>query len=237
MKSARDKLDEALAATGWSDNVAAFRTESDAVEKIAEHSLRLATWAKQFEIADVGNPALSFVRETQVSAQHVAALAALALYKPAAAAMRSMVECALYYTYFRTHPSELTTLMRDPAYFVDKAFLIDYHKSHTPDFGGLQSVFDLVGKLNAWYKRISAITHGQIPGKWVSHTSLAEIKPERELLMEVVKAYCDGEELVHWLYLCSAGRELWHDFSAKAKRKLLLGLSGDIKTKLGLDSA
>lgn len=237
MKSARDKLDEALAATAWNANVASFRADSDAVGKISERTLRLATWAKQFEIADSGNPALSFVRETQVSAQHVAALAALALYKPAAAAMRSMVECALYYTYFRTHPSELTTLLRDPAYFVDKTFLMDYHKSHTPDFGVLQSAFGWAGKLNQWYKRISAITHGQIPGKWVSHTSLADIKPEKELLTEVVKAYGDGEELVHWLYLCSAGRELWHDFSAPAKRILLSGLTGDIKSKLGLDIA
>jgi hypothetical protein len=235
MKTPSDGLDEALAGTDWNANVTAFRAERDAVQRIADRTLRLATWAKQFEIADVGNPALSFVREMQVSAQHVAALTALALYKPAASAMRSMVECALYYTYFRSHHSELATLLRDTTYFVDKAFLIDYHKIHTSEFTTLQSALGLVAKLTEWYKRISAITHGQIPGKWVSHTSLAGIRPVRDLLSLVVEAYCQGEELVHSLFLCTAGRELWQDFSASAKRSLLSGLNGDVKATLGLD--
>ena len=106
--------------------------DDEATAKIAAANLRLAVWALQLENADAGNPALSFVREMQIGGQHVTALVALSLYKPAAARIRSVFECALYYTYFRTHPSELQTLIRDPEYFVDKQELIDYHKKHWP---------------------------------------------------------------------------------------------------------
>jgi hypothetical protein len=112
----------------------------------------------------------------QVSSQYVAVLVALSLYKPAASAMRIMVETALYYTYFRTHHAELATLARDPAFYVEKRDLVEYHKKHTPDFGSLQSRLGVLVRLERWYSTVSAIVHGQIPGAWVEHKIVAEIK-------------------------------------------------------------
>ena len=173
----------------------------------------------------------------QVSSQYVAVLVALSLYKPAASAMRIMVETALYYTYFRTHHAELATLARDPAFYVEKRDLVEYHKKHTPDFGSLQSRLGVLVRLERWYSTVSAIVHGQIPGAWVEHKIVAEIKNIAATQEVVIRAFIEGEDIVHRLFLCTAGRALWDGFSATAKRHLLSGLRGDLKEALGMDSA
>jgi hypothetical protein len=231
------RLSGALKAINWDDNVSGFLSNSPAVEVIAQANLRLAVWCMQFEKVDRGNPALCFVRELQVANYHVAALAALALYKPAAGSMRAILETALYYSYFRTHPSELSTLVRDPDYFVAKKDLLEYHKEHTPDFTRLQNMLSLVVRLNKWYSSVSAIIHGQIPGKWIEHTSLAQIEYRQTTLDLVVEAFRECEEIVHGLFLCTVGRELWDSFSSSAKKQLIKGLSGSVKTAFQLDSA
>jgi hypothetical protein len=198
---------------------------------------RLALWCKQFEIVDRGNPALCFIRELQLAGHHVAALAALALYKPAAGSMRAVLETALYYTYFRTHIPELSTLVRDPNYFVMKADLLEYHKTHTSDFTKLQNALGLVERLNRWYNSVSAIIHGQVPGKWNDYAALADIKCSKATLDIVVANFGECDEIVHRLFLCTVGRELWDGFSSSAKKSLTAGLPGSTKAALGLDSA
>lgn len=232
-----EALGAALAAVDWNRNVSDFLKDAKLTEAIATANFRLAVWAKQFENIDKDNPALSFIREMQVSGHYVAALTALSLYKAAAASMRTMLETALYYSYFRTHPSELATLARDSNFFVVKADLLEFHKQHTPDFPALQQKLGLVVKLNAWYGFVSSITHGQIPGEWVEHKSLADMKHNKSALDIVVTTFCEGEELVHRLFLCTVGRVLWDTFSTPAKKYLIKGLHGDVKAALGLDAA
>ena len=231
------KLKDALLSVDWNANVAQFLQDTSAASDIGQGSLKLALWAKQFEICDKGNPALSFVREMQSSGFHVAALISLALYKPAAVAMRTIVETSLYYTYFRTHPCELVTLIRNPKFRMDKAILIEFHNEHTPEFKTLQSKLGLVGDLNDWYYKISAIIHGQIPGCWIEQRSLAEIRHAPSTLKVVIESFSQAVRIVHNMFLCTVGREMWKDFSSPVKGKLLAGLSGEIKTALGLDSA
>ena len=178
-----EKLSAALNAVDWNKNVTNVLADTVSATTIAERNLRIAVWARQFEIADKGNPALCFVREMQIAGQHVAALIALALYKPAASSMRAMFETALYYSYFRTHPSELATLVRDVGFYVEKRTLLEYHKIHTPRFPELQHKLGLVSRLDHWYSQVSAVIHGQIPGAWVEHKTVAEIAPIKKLRM------------------------------------------------------
>ena len=231
------KIQEALNAVDWNGNVNEFLAKHSLTEAVAQCNLRLATWSKQLENADKGNPALSFIREMQIAGYYTAVLTSLALYKPAAAATRTILETALYYTYFRTHPSELATLIRNEDYFMHKVEIIEYHKLHTPNFREFQNCFGLIGRLNQWYSRISSVIHGQIPGRWIKHKSIAEIRHEEANLQVVVEAFKEAEELVHHLLLCTVGVELWDSFSTTAKRKLISGISGKTKTTLRLDSA
>jgi len=232
-----DKLATALKSVNWSANIDAFLGEADLVKQVASASMRLATWALQFEIIDKDNPALCFIREMQVASHHVAALLGLALYKPAAGAMRTAVETALYFSYFRTHPSELATLAGDPDFFLSKAEIVDYHKLHTADFKNLQAQLGVVSGLSAWYSGVSAVIHGQVPGAWVAHKSLSEIKFDKATLQSAVTTFVQGEDLIHRFFLCTVGRQLWASVSTSAKQVLLKGLSGQLKTALGLDSA
>lgn len=231
------QLKSALKAVDWNSLVAEFESNESAVAIIDACCTRIAIWSKQFESADKGNPALSFIRASQTASQHVAATCALGLYKSAAASIRGILENGLYFTYFRIHRSELTTLARDPGYYVSRGELIAYHKIHTPDFKALQEKFGFIGNLDTWYSEVSRIVHGQIPGAWVEHTSLNGIKHNVDTLDDVVKRFKQGEELLHQLYLLTSGRELWDSFSLSAKRSLLAVLSSNIKAALGLHKA
>jgi len=233
---AYEKLKKALFSVDWNANVKAFLDDERALaEKMAQCNLRLAIWAKQFEKIDKGNPALPFIREMQLAASDVVTLTSLALYKPAAASMRTMLESALYYTYFRHHPAELATLVRNTAFYVEKSELLDYHKTHTPNFS--EQAFGLIDKLNKWYKRISSLAHGQKPGDWRTHRALAETQHVKKTLPIVVETFAEGVEIVHDLFLSTVGKALWNDFSSEAKRELIKGISGEKKTILGLDAA
>ena len=211
------QLKSSLKAVDWNALVDAFQSNSEALTVIDSCCTRIAIWSKQLESADGKNPALSFVRASQTAAQHVAAACALGLYRSAAASIRSILENGLYFTYFRVHRSELTTLTRDSTYHISRLELIAYHKIHSPGFKSLQDKFGFVGSLDIWYSEISAIVHGQIPGIWVEHTSLDGIKYSEETLKDVLEKFRRGEELLHHLYLLTVGRELWDSFSSPSK--------------------
>ena len=230
-------LAASLAAVNWNSNVKHFLGHPTAAEQLEKAALRLAVWAKQFENLEKGNPALCFIREMQVASQQVACLAALAIYKASASAIRATLELALYYTYFRTHHAELATLVRDQTYYVDKTDLLEYHRRHTAEFAKLQHELGLIGDINKWYSDVSAVIHGQIPGLWISQKKLEDTAYNEQLLNLVVDTYCKGGELVQRLFLCTAGREIWGGISAPAKRVVMHGVSGHIKDILGLDAA
>jgi hypothetical protein len=231
------KLILALKSVDWNGNVSKFVSDTAMLSQFANANLRTAVWAKQFEISDSGNPALAFVRSMQSAGQLVPVLAALAIYDAAAASMRALLENALHYTYFRSHPVELATLVRDTGYFVDKRSLVEFHKLHTKGFQEAQQALGLLSRLDAFYSKISAIIHCQIPGAWMSQKAVSEIAPNQKMLHNVLGAFLEAEEIVHRLFLCTVGKELWDAFSTTAKKKLLTGLPGPQKIALGLDAA
>ena len=166
------------------------------------------------------------------SAGHmIVALTSLALYKPAASAIRTVIETALYYTYFRTHHTELATLVRDNNYFVDKKAIIDYHKIHTVNFKSFQEKLGLLTRLEDSYNSLSAIVHGQLPGVWTSPSSLSKTVPIQKTRDDVVERFVLGEEVVHRLFLCTIAPTFWDDFSTASKKALLTGLPGDTKAR------
>ncbi len=231
------KLKDALSKVDWKTNTDQFIEDISTVSSMHKYNMKLAVWSKQFESADKGNPALSFIREMQIASYHVVTLISLALYKPAASSMRIILETALFYSYFRTHLCELTTLVKDDKYYVQKSDIIDYHKLHTPDFSELQNRFNLITNLDKWYRYISSVVHGQIPGEWFSQTQLSEVRHIDELKDISVNKFCEGVEIVHHFFLCTIARELWHGFSSSSKKELLKGIPGDTKTALHLDMA
>jgi hypothetical protein len=232
-----DKLSAALKAVDWKKNIVNFLADTPAAEKVAKCNMRLAIWAKQLESADKGNPSICFIREMQIVGQHVAVLIGLSLYKPAAGSIRSLVEAALYYTYFRTHPAELETLARAEGFYLEKKDVIGFHKDHTSMFVERQSKLGLLQRLEKWYGEVSGLVHGQIPGAWVEHKSVAEIKTIKATQDLAINAFCEGEDIVHRLFLCTVAQGLWDSFSTQSKTSLLSGLSGEEKKVLKLDAA
>lgn len=231
------KLSSALNAVDWKKNVIDMTSFSGNAEAIAAASLHLAVWSKQLERTDLGNPALCFVREIQSSAHNTAVLISLGLYKPAAASMRAILEGALYYTYFRSHPVELTTLVREQGYYIEKKEIIEFHKTHTLRFHDIERKLGLISRMEKLYGKTSAIIHGQIPGKWISYDSISSITYQERVCTEAIRLFEEVIEVVRRLFLCTVSQDLWHAFSKTAKIHILRGLPGDQKAELGLDSA
>lgn len=227
-----------LQGVDWKKNISMFCDEAEVVSRFERAGLRIAVWSKQFELIEGGhNPAICFVREMQTAGHLAVTATALACYKLAASGMRTMVETALYYTYFRTHPSELATLLRQDKWHVTKQEILDYHALHTEGFLELQKKYSLASELNPWYSRMSAIIHGQIPGAWHDQKSIGDIKKNSELLMIVISEFEKCIALIDRIFFSTAGRELWQSFSTTAKKSLMHGMAGELKLMLGLDAA
>lgn len=229
-------LKNALTAVDWNFNAKTFLADDELVERVATANLRIAVWAKQLEAADAGNAALSFIREMQAAGHLVAACLALALYKAAAGSIRGMLENALYYTFFRSHPKELITLTRNAKYFVDKNEILDFHRTHTAGFIEAQQQLSLIGDVESWYSHVSSIVHGQVPGVWHNQIDLAKTAHSKEVLATAVELFCRGELLAHRLFLCTVSQELWDYFSQTAKTQLLAGLDGKFKALLNIEN-
>lgn len=228
------RLMSTLLGVDWKKNIKETADDSEMPRRMAEGLRRVAVWSKQLENADKGNVALTFVRALQVEAQFCTALIPLALYRPAAASMRAMVESTLYYTYFRSHPVELATLARAPGFFLDKSEILSFHRTHTPNFNEKQETLGLLARLTPWYGKVSSIVHGQIPGAWVSHSSLSKVAFSAETSADAVATFEEGEDLVHRFLLSTVGLGVWYGFSSSSKVALLKGLKPATKTILGL---
>lgn len=228
-------LVEALKSVNWSANVEGFVLEQAICIELDAGCRRIAIWSKQLENIDGGNPAISFVRALQIAAHQSVATMSLGIYKAAATSIRGLVENALYYTFFRNHPVELASLVRNRDYYVTKSEILAFHKSHTPGFKVVQDKVGLIGRIEEWYSRVSAIVHGQILGAWVDQKSLGDIKINKVTLQLAAAEFCEAERIVHFLFLATVGREFWDGFSPPAKKTLLSGVAADIREVFGLD--
>ncbi|MDN2704481.1 hypothetical protein O0881_21095 [Janthinobacterium sp. SUN100] len=228
-------LEKAMRSVNWNENVEFFLQDQELMLAIDHSCQRIAIWAKQLENIDSKNPAISFVRAMQICSQHAVTTMGLAIYKASAASIRGIVENALYYTYFRTHHVELASLLRDANYYISKGEILSFHKLHTPYFSKTQEKLGLLSRIENWYSAISAIVHGQVPGIWTDQKGIGDTKTNIDTLRMAVKEFCEGERIVHELFLLTVGKESWDDFSHTAKKALLAGIPGEQKEILKLD--
>jgi hypothetical protein len=228
-------LVDVLKGINWGANIDAAYTDATTLSTVETMLHRIAVWSNQLEIADEGNPALCFLREMQVAMQQIAISLGLCTYKSAAAAARTSVETCLYYSYFRTHQEELATLVRVEKFYVSKSDIVEYHKTHTADFSTKQQVFGLIGELDSWYSKISAVIHGQIPGAWNTHTSIAQIGFNQATHTLALQTVIKAEALIHQILLCTVGGHFWSIFAPDAKKELVKGISATHRSTLGLD--
>jgi hypothetical protein len=226
-------LAPALTSVNWNALVQEFLLDDNSATIVYNGVQRVAIWSFEIQQCEAGNPALAFVREMQASALSVTATLALGLYKSAAASMRAIVESALYYSYFRTHPAELHTLSADGTYYLSRKEIVDYHKLHTRNFLRGQEKLGFLSKLEKWYSEISAIVHGQIPGVWTSG-NISDTKYSPAVLSAAVEKLDEAISLVDHLFLTTVAPEVWESISPASKTKFTRGLSADQKLRLGL---
>lgn len=232
-----NKLVVALSSVDWEDNAAWLSGQPELADRIEACNMLIAVWSKQFEKIEASTPALSFVREMQHSGHHAACCLGLALYKPAAGAMRAMLECALYFCFFRSHFSELQTLVRDDKYYITKKDVTDFFKKHVVDFNKKQEKLNLLLRMDKWYSKTSAIVHGQMPGVWSQGASVTSFVHNDTLIAKAVEHFECGTLLIRDLFLCTVASEIWHGVSTTAKTSLLKNVPADVRAVLKLDAA
>lgn len=231
-------LADELSATDWAGNVKRFCSSTRHVERIEVAVGRVALWGHELERSYPENKALPFLREARVQAQQGAALVALALYRPSAAASRAVVESALYFSYFRDHPVELATLARSRGvakdWYIDKRQILDYHREHTLEFEHRQGALDLVAHLERWYRHVSSVVHGQKPGLLLSHVRLSQLRHTDDALDASVSLFEEAAEVLHRLFLVTLAGHIWPDLDPEVRRSLSKGTSKEKLKVLGL---
>lgn len=219
------KVSDALAAIDWGKSVGDFVADTNSLDQI-ERGCRLVTiWTHELGFQYHRNPALSFLQEMKASLFFVPACFAIGLYKPAASSMRSAVENALYFSYFRDHEVELRTLLVDKSFYLSKSKIIDYHLLHTPFFKAKQEVIGLSSELESWYSEISAIIHGQIPGVW-SSKALKNTGHDAKALKPALREFSRAIQIINYTFLLTTPSEIWEGMSSGARQFLLQGMSG-----------
>lgn len=228
-------LQSKLKAVDWHQNIDDFFSIGDLPNSAYTAANILSVWSRQIVDVYPKNPANVFISEMQSSMQQAVTLCALALYKPSAAAVRAVIEASLYFSFFKDHLVELSTLKNKQSYWVQKDTIIEYHKQHSPRFAETQDALGVLSRMNEIYKKLSTIVHGQIPGVWTQKT-LVSTKTEEAVAKNVIELFVDAVDVVHRFFLCTVAQDSWDDFSSPAKKTLLKGISGDHKTLLGLDA-
>lgn len=222
-----------LQSIDWVDSVNQFSGNAGHVASVEKGCRLVSVWNQELSFYDSLNPATPFLQEMKASLFYVPACLALGLNKPAAASLRTSVESALYYTYFRDHPKELETLRRNRKFYLTRSKIVDYHNMHTADFQKKQLALGLVGELNDWYGRVSAIIHGQIPGVWTSH-SLEDTKYSSRACVSFIKEFDIAVKLINRLFIATLDQAAWEGLSSQARIIFLKGLNRTAKAELGL---
>lgn len=224
-----------LSKIDWQANIDAALAAPALADKIDLCAKRNAIWIVQISLAEPNNPAKPFLVEVASLSQQAPALACCGYYRSAVSSARSIVESALYYTYFRSHPRELASLLRDPKYYISKGDVLDFHRQHTVNFNSYQTRLGLVSNLDLWYQKVSAITHSQIPGAMTGGLNLSDIKYEHTLFSQSMDMIFDAWVIVEALFFSTLSQELWRLFAPDAKDQLTKGMSADTRAALGLD--
>lgn len=230
-----ESLATVLARQDWNDARGWFLAQPERVLRAEQAHVRVALWVEQILNVEGTNHAAPFVREVQVHSHHALSLLSLGLLRPAVAEARAMAEAALYYTYFREHPAELRTLTRpDADWYTDKAKILDYHKCHTERFVERANAVGLLSKLEPWYREVSGLTHGQIPGRLGGSTRLDQVPRDEAHLEHALSLYERGCEVVHNLNLATLGASVWSELDHDVRTELGRGISRTNRQVLGL---
>lgn len=229
-------LFEALEKPDWGSNVRTLLKEKQLIESLDAECKLLALWLLGFIKHDKNCKANAFAFQMVSSSQHAIALASLGLYTPAAGSLRGMLESALYFLYFRSHPIELDTLVRDVDFYLQKSDVLQFFIKHVPDFQTKQACFGLTSEITIWYKNVSSVIHAQIPGSWGGPRDLNSVSQDLDSAKNIAQFHSKATVIINQLFLVVIGSEIWGSLSIDSRKIFLKGISSQTKQVLKLDA-
>lgn len=229
-----NKLCGEISKVNWSENNNEAFKHEDIFNDLEGGILRIAQWSKQLETLYEGNKALSFIKEVQVSAQDLCCLVSLGFYKCSASSIRTVLESVLYFSYFKDHPVELESLLTVDGYYVTKEDVIAYNLRHTKRFKLRYERVSLKKDLDKIYSEISAIVHGQIPGKLHSSTCISERKYDYDCSRYITDKFIETTKFINYFLMFILKEEQWNDLDLPLKEHFMKPLTPTLKKELYL---
>lgn len=228
-------LSQTLENLDWNANVISLLQDIELVNHLDEECRTLALWVTGFIKYNKDSNANAFAFQMLSASQHAIALISLGLYTPAAGSLRGMFESALYFLYFRNHPLELQTLIRDTDYYIQKSEILEFFSKHTPEFISKQQNLGLISKINQWYKDVSSVIHAQIPGSWGGPKDLNTATQNLTIAKNIAKSHTQAVTIINQLFLITVGTEIWGSISVDSRKVFLKGIQPSNKRTLKLD--
>jgi len=216
----------------WANNLSVANNSSELFEKAEESQIKLALWCKQIENLYIGNAALPFIREAQVSSQDFFCLLSLGIYKASASSLRTIIESFLYFSYFKDHLVELRTLSEDSSYYTSKKEILDYHNLHSIGFKDKAHNTGFKKDIEDFYSKISAIVHGQKPGVWHSSSCLTEKCFNSKIAEEAGNDFVKLIEVINILMLMIISDEDWANIPIRSRQVFIKGMNKSRKDHL-----
>jgi len=225
-------LIDSLNEINW-DDICSESTKEVAIYSGIEESLSiLSTWLGELISNHECNPALPFLYEAHVSLNDFCSSISLGLYKLSASSLRIVLESFLNFSYYKDHPVELNTLISNDSFYLGKAEIIEYHLLHTPQFNERSRQLDTINKLNIFYKEISQVIHGQIPGKWHTCMAFLDRKYDKDSFQIVASKFCNLSEIINLFLISSLKNEEWINLNHRSKKLFFKGMSKEKKIKI-----
>jgi hypothetical protein len=229
-----NKLCDEISKVDWTQsNIEAFKSE-DVFNELELGLTRIAQWAKQLETIYIDNKALSFIKEAQVSAQDLCCLVSLGFYKCSASSIRTILESVLYFSYFKDHPVELDSLLEVDGYYITKEDVISYNLQHTKHFKSRFDKLALRSDLNKIYSEISAIVHGQIPGKLHCSITIADKKYDYEYANYITNKFTETINFINIYLIFILSEQQWNDLDIQLKERFMKPISRPLRKQLNL---
>lgn len=108
------------------------------------------------------------------SMTEVCILAPLGLYNAAYAALRRILDLAISFSYYVSHPVELHTVVSTGNSWVGRSGALEWHMEFTPNFRAAADALNVMAAWKEEYSKLSLFVHS-IPGP--SWKSLRDMKP------------------------------------------------------------
>ncbi len=153
------------------------------VRKTHQYVYSLMWW--KFQINPKEYHKKVFLHEMASDSIQIIPQSLMGYFKTSSLLIRGVVECLLKHIYYSDHPVEYELLQLNDSNYTPVRQMFDYLYKH-PLFIATEEKFDAINRLKVLYGDLSSTVHGVKIKNLQMKTGLASIRPEKNILVDIV---------------------------------------------------